>query len=299
MLEAMEQFVRIVDSGSFSAAASVLGKNPSTLTRRLDQLEHELGTNLLVRSTRRLELTPDGEHFYHQSLSILSSVDTVKAAFHKRDQAVSGLISITTFDSFGRETLVPLLARFRDRYPDTRIALSLANQVVDLYDSPYDMTIRYGRPEDSSLIYRPLKDMSAVVVASPEYIERHPAINQPEDLQHHTCLAFLKPRQFTWWYFHKGQDTRKVRIDPAMASEGGAPLLMWARAHQGVTMVSRAFVEDDLASGRLVELLPDWQASLTEHNASIIYLAWKAASSKNPAVRALVDFLVEELNPSN
>ncbi|GGX75091.1 LysR family transcriptional regulator [Saccharospirillum salsuginis] len=295
MLDAMEQFVKIVDLGSFSAAATVLGKNPSTLTRRLDHLEHELGTTLLVRSTRRLDLTPDGEHFYHQALGILSSVEDVKGAFQKTPQPVSGLISITTFDTFGRETLVPLLARFRDRYPDTRIALSLANQVIDLYNSPYDIAVRYGRPEDSSLIYRPLQDMSAVVVASPQYIERHASVNTPEDLQNHTCLAFLKPRQFTWWYFRKDKDARKIRINPVMASEGGTPLLMWARAHQGITMVSRSFIEDDLANGRLVELLPDWQASLTEHNASKIYLTWKAASSKNPAVRALVDFLVDEL----
>ena len=296
MLDAMEQFVKIVKLGSFSAAATALGKNPSTLTRRLDHLEHDLGTTLIVRSTRRLELTPDGEHFYHQALGILSSVKDIKGAFQKTHQPVSGLISITTFDTFGRETLVPLLARFRDRYPDTRIALSLSNQVVDLYNSPYDMTVRYGRPEDSSLIYRPVQDMSAVVVASAGYIDRNPPVKTPEDLQHHTCLAFLKPRQFTWWYFRKGKDTRKVRIDPVMASEGGTPLLMWAREHQGITMVSRSFIEEDLARGRLVELLPDWQASLTEHNASKIYLAWKAASSKKPAVRALVDFLVEELN---
>jgi len=200
-------------------------------------------------------------------------------------------------ESFGRETLVPLLARFRDRYPDTRIALSLANQVVDLYSSPYDIAVRYGRPEDSSLIYWPLQDMSAVVVASPRYLDKHASVNTPDDLQHHPCLAFLKPRQFTWWYFRKGKERRKIRINPVMASEGGTPLLMWAREHQGITMVSRAFVEEDLANGSLVELLPDWQASLTEHDASIIYLAWKAASSKHPAVRALVDFLVDEFNP--
>ncbi|MBJ7538655.1 LysR family transcriptional regulator [Marinomonas sp. C1424] len=297
MLEAMEQYVKVVELGSFSAAAKVLGKNPSTITRRFDQLEHELGTRLIIRSTRRLELTPDGEQFYSQCIGILSSVAEVKGGFQNKTSLVNGLIHLTTFDTFGRETLVPLMPAFRKRYPHARVALSLENKMTDLHASPYDLAIRYGRPEDSNLIYRPLMEMSAVLVAGAEYVNQCPPLHSPEDLHQHPCLAFLKPRQFTWWYFNKGAESRKVRIDPVLASEGGAPLLMWARANQGVALVSRAFVEEDLASGRLIELLPDWQASLTEHNAAMLYLTWKSAAAKKPIVRAMVDFLVEALEP--
>ncbi|RDL44992.1 LysR family transcriptional regulator [Marinomonas piezotolerans] len=295
MLEAMEQFVKVVELGSFSAAASALGKTPSTITRRLDQLEHELGVKLLVRSTRHLEVTPDGKQFYSQCQEVLQSVNQIKESFGKPSERVEGLIQITTFDTIGRETLTPLVAEFRKRYPDARVAIHLTNQLVNLYDSPFDLAIRYGRPEDSNLIYRPLLDMSAVLVAGADYVAKHPPLTTPEDLHKHACLTFFRPRQFTWWYFQKGNDTRKVRIDPVLASDGGAPLLMWARANQGVTLVSRTFVEDDLRSGRLVELLPDWQPSLTESGEAMIYLNWKASSAKRPVVRAMVDFLIEQI----
>lgn len=297
MLEAMEQFVKVVELGSFSAAANIMGKTPSTVTRRLDQLEHELGVKLLVRSTRHLELTPDGEQFYSQCQDILKAVMQVKESFSKPCERVEGLLQITTFDTFGRETLAPLIAEFRKRYPESRVALSLENRVLDLYDSAFDLAIRYGRPDDSNLIYRPLMDMSAVLVAGADYAAQHPTLSSPEDLHQHPCLAFLKPRQFTWWYFKKGNEHRKVRIEPVLASEGGAPLLIWARANQGIALVSRAFVEDDLKAGRLVELLPSWQPSLTEQGDAMIYLTWKASSAKRPVVRAMVDFLVERVGP--
>ncbi|SHE44721.1 LysR family transcriptional regulator [Vibrio gazogenes] len=296
MLEAMEQFVKVIELGSFSAAASVLGKTPSTLTRRLDQLEHELGVKLLVRSTRHLELTPDGEQFYSQCQGIVSAVGQVKESFRKPREVVEGMLQITTFDTFGREMLAPLLPEFRQRYPDVRIGLSLENRMEDLYESNADLAVRYGRPEDSNLIYRPLLDMSAVLVAGPDYLAKHPPLTSPEDLRQHPCLAFLRPRQFTWWYFKKGNETRKVRIDPVLASKGGAPLLIWARENQGITIVSRVFAEHDLKAGRLVELLPSWQPSLTEQGDAMIYLTWKASSAKRPVVRAMVDFLVERVS---
>ena len=190
MLEEMEQFIKIVELGSFSLAANLLGKSPSTISRRLDQLEHELGTKLLIRSTRRLELTPNGEQFYSQCIGILRSVEEVKGRFHGDSSQVNGLISITTFDTFGRETLAPLIPDFRKRYPDARVALSLENQMTDLYGSPYDLAIRYGRPEDSNLIYRPLMDMPAVLVAGAEYVSQQPTLKPPLTVEHPMLILF-------------------------------------------------------------------------------------------------------------
>jgi len=296
VFEAMEQFVRVVELGSFSAAAESLGKKPSSITRKVNQLEHEVKTKLLIRSTRRLDLTPDGEQFYNQCKQILQSVHTAKHSFVKGDAKVDGSLGIATFDSIGRAILVPLIAQFRQKHPDTKIAISLDNNLSDLHKGPFDLAIRYGRPDDSSLLFRPLRQMPNVLVASPSYLQQSAPIESPEDLKSHACLAFYRSRQHTWWHFKKGNEHRKIRVDPMLSSEGGTPLLMWAKAHQGITLVSKLFIEEDLKDGRLVEVLPNWQASLTEQDNAILYLVWKPSSAQKPIVRAMINDIVVALS---
>ncbi|MCB1886947.1 MAG: LysR family transcriptional regulator [Rhodocyclaceae bacterium] len=294
MIEAIRVFVRVVDAGSFSAAAELLGRNPSSLTRRIDQLEHELGAKLMIRSTRRLELTADGEQFYSQALEVLASLEAIQTRIGRRKRVVGGHLAINAFDTYGRETLVPLLPRFRALYPDATVSLSLDNQLVDLYQSPFDVAIRFGRPSDSGLCYRPLHSTTAVLMASPAYLQRHPPPEVPGDLCQHDCLAFFRQRQYTYWHFSKGDQRQKVRIKPVLSSPGGTPLLLWCREGQGVALLNRYFVDKDLLEGRLVALLPDWQASLTEHPTGEIYMVWTAAAATRPLVRAFIDFMVAE-----
>lgn len=291
MIDAIRIFVRVVDSGSFSSAAEQLGRNPSSLTRRLDQLERELGATLLVRSTRRLELTPDGEQLYSQALGILSSLEDLKRGVGR--QTVSGHLAISAFDTYGRETLVPLLPKFRQRYPDVQVALALDNRLVDLYRSAFDIGIRYGRPNDSSLHYRPIKKTTAVLIASPSYLSTRDIPESPGDLGRHECLTFYRPRQYTYWYFKKGEQRQKIRINAGLSSEGGTPLVLWCRAGEGIALLNRHFVEQDIGQGRLIELLPDWTASLTEQDSNQIYMVWTAAAAGRTAVRAFIDFMVE------
>ncbi|ADZ91550.1 LysR family transcriptional regulator [Marinomonas mediterranea] len=295
MFEAMEQFIKIVELHTFSAAAESLGKSPSSLTRKLDQLEEELKTKLLIRSTRRLELTSDGEQFYNQCKQILESVQVAKHSFIEKRTSVEGTIAITTFDSFGRSVLVPLIAEFRDTHPNTKVTIGLDNTIADLHKSPFDIAIRYGRPDDSNLIFRPLKKMPSILIASEHYLEKAPPLESPDDLKLHSCLAFYKSRQHTWWYFEKNNEQRKVRIDPTLTSEGGTPLLMWARANQGIALVSKYFVERDLKNGSLIEVLPTWNASLTEQDNAIMYLVWKASSAQKPIVRAMIDLIMNRV----
>ena len=295
MLEAMAHFVRVVESGSFSAAAQWAGVNPSSVTRRIDQLESELGVTLLIRSTRRLDLTPEGEQFLAQSRDILASVETARQSFKKPDTDVQGDIAITTFDTLGRETLVPLLPEFNQAFPNTRVALCLKNQMVDLYESPFDLGIRYGKPADSTLVCRPLLRLGGVLLASPDYLAKRSPIRQPEDLRHHNCLTFYRPRQFAWWHFRKGDSYRKVKVAGNLSSDGGSPLMMWCRAGYGIALVSRHFADKDLDSGRLKVVLPEWNAALTEQDDASIYLVWTPAAGRKPVVRAMIDFLVRKL----
>ena len=294
MLDAMKHFVRVVDSGSFSSAATQAGMTPSTITRKIDQLEHELRTTLFVRSTRRLELTPHGQQFYSQCQQILASVETAKASFREPTEDVTGSVSITVFDSFGRESLLPLIPEFKQRHPNCAINLILEDNVIDLHQSPYDIGIRYGQPTDSSLLYRSLIKTSGVLVSSPDYLANHPAIQTPEDLRQHQCLTFFRPRQYTYWHFRKGSQYQRVRINGSLSSRGGSPLISWCRQGLGIALITREFITGILAAGELLEVLPDWKAALTEQDNNRVYLVWTQAASHKPATRAMVDFLVEK-----
>ena len=295
MLEGMVHFVRVVEAGSFSAAAQLAGMNPSSVTRRIDQLEAELGARLLVRSTRRLQLTPQGEQFYSQCVDILASVENARQSFRQPNADIQGSIAVTTFDTLGRETLVPLLPEFRAMYPETRVSLSLKNQLVDLYDSPFDLGIRYGKPTDSNLISRPLIKTSGVLLASPKYLVSRPAIKAPEDLHHHDCLTFYRPRQFAWWHFRNGSEYRKIKVVGSLSADGGTPLIMWCRRGQGIALVSRNFAEKEIREGSLSVVLPQWTAALSELDDASIYLVWTPAAGRKPIVRAMIDFLVQKL----
>lgn len=291
----MTQFVSVVEAGSFSRAGERLNKNASSVARQVDKLEEALGTRLFVRSTRRLDLTPDGQRFYAQSLEIIRAMDNAKLSFRALSPTMEGALTISALDSYGTTKIVPLLPLFRDLYPNVRVSISLSNTYVDLYNSPFDLAIRHGRPEDSNLVSKPLVQDKGVLVASPGYLQQHPAPTTPDAIKTHACLTFFKQRQHTYWYFKKGRERKKLRIQGQLSSCGGAPLLEWAKADMGVTLLPHWYAEDALRQGELIELLPDWSSAISESGGTMVYMLWQASASQNPLLRAMVDFLAEHL----
>lgn len=299
MFEAMEHFVAVVESGSFSKAAQRLQKNASSVARQVDRLEQELQTRLFIRSTRRLDLTLNGESFYRQCVEILQSVQEARHSFMDVSPSIHGEVLISVLDSYGQEKVVPLLPEFQRRYPNTRVAISLDNTNVDLHTSQVDLAIRYGRPADSNLIAKTLEYSQGILVASPQYLASHPAPETPEELKDHTCLTLLKQRQHVYWHFRNGDQYKKIRIEGALSSCGGGPLLQWTREGMGITLSANWFVEPLVTSGELVEVLPQWQASVSDQPDTRIYMLWKPSGANRPAVRAMIDFLVEHLDNSS
>ncbi|WP_246590056.1 LysR family transcriptional regulator [Marinobacterium ramblicola] len=291
----MEHFVTVVDSGSFSKAAERLRKNASSVARQVDRLEQELQTRLFIRSTRRLELTLDGESFYHQCVDILQSVRDARQSFLDIGSDIHGEVMISVFDTYGQAKVVPLLPEFQQLYPNTRVAISLDNALIDLHASPFDLAIRYGRPTDSNLIGKTLVHNTGVLVASPAYLDKHGPPAQPEALKEHRCLTLLKQRQHVYWYFRNGDQYRKVRIDSPLSSCGGAPLLQWVREGIGLTLLPHWFVDSLLETGELVEVMPEWEANLTDSEDTRIQMLWKPGSAHKPVVRAMIDFLTGRL----
>ncbi|BFM13203.1 LysR substrate-binding domain-containing protein [Simiduia litorea] len=295
MFDAMQHFVQVVEAGSFSHAAKRLNKNASSVARQIDKLEQELGTQLFSRTTRRLDLTLHGQSFYHQCLDILNSVDETRQSFKALTSNIEGQVSISSLDSYGDKKIIPLLPLFQKKYPHSKIVVSLDNTMIDLHESPFDLTVRYGRPADSNFIVKPLVRSRGILVASPTYLKNHPAINEPEDLKHHSCLALFKNKQHTYWQFQKAEQTKKLRIEAILSACGGSAVIKWAKQDLGVTLNARWFVEQELASGELVEVLPDWQANISGHEDALVYLMWKATNARRPVVRAMIDFLAAHL----
>ncbi len=295
MIEAMQHFVQVVETGSFSNASKRLSKNASSVARQIDKLEQELGTPLFSRSTRRLELTLAGQSFYQQSLDILSAIHEAKQSVKQGCTEVRGTVAVSVLDSFGRQKIAPLLPRFCALYPHARAALSLDNTVVDLYQSHFDLAIRYGKPADSNLIMKPLLRDRTRLVASPSYLAQHPEIRHPEDLKRHNCLTFHRQRQHTFWYFQQDARQQKIRVNGSLSSCGGEPMVAWAREGLGITLMSQWIIDADLQAGNLVEVLPEWRASLTEANASNIYMVWTPTAAQKPVVRCLIDFLFDHI----
>ena len=291
----MNNFVQVVETGSFSAASKVLNKNASSVARQINKLEEELCTRLFYRSTRRLELTLTGQGFYQKSIAILNAVTEAKQSVSDENPEIKGSASITVDDSFGRQLIVPLLPKFCQKYPHTNIALSLDNNLVDLYQSQFDIAIRYGKTVDSNLIIKPLLKGVTALVASPKYLCENPKIRHPEDLKSHNCLTFQKQRQYTFWYFNKGNEQQKVKVDGSLSACGGDPLALWAKEGIGLTLLSRWIIEKELGSGQLVEVLPNWTPSFNEVESQGLYMMWAPTSAQKPAVRRLIDFIGDEI----
>jgi DNA-binding transcriptional LysR family regulator len=295
MFEAMQNFIQVVEAGSFSAASQVLNKNASSVARQIDKLEQQLGARLFNRSTRRLELTLAGQGFYQQSLDIMAAIEEAKHSVQQKCDEIKGQIAISAFDSYGRMRITPLLPRFCETYPQTQVALSLSNSVVDLYESHFDLAIRHGRPSDSNLIMRRLQIDTAKLVAAPEYLAKHPPIEHPDDLKQHNCLTLHRQRQHTYWYFQQEHHQHKIKVTGSLSACGGEPLIQWLKEGLGITLISEWIVADALASGELVEVLPDWQGQLNSNEAPSIYMVWTQAAAQKPAVRSMIEFLTEHL----
>lgn len=295
MFDAMQHFVWVVEAGSFSNAAKRLNKNASSVARQIDKLEDELGTRLFTRSTRRLDLTLHGQSFYQQCLDILASVAQTRESFQTLSPAIEGQVSISALDSYGDERIVPLLPLFQQKYPHTRVTISLDNTLIDLHESTFDLSVRHGRPTDSNFIIKPLVKTQGILLASPDYLKQHPPIHDPDDLKAHHCLTLFKHKQHTYWQFTQGDTEKKLRIDGKLSACGGRAVVGWAAQGLGITLSSRWYCERLLNSGELVEVLPHWQASIAGQEDSMVYLMWKANTAKRPAVRAMIDFLAEHL----
>ena len=288
----MSVFSKIVASGSLSAAARDLGVSTAVVSRRLAALEARLGVRLVNRTTRRLALTDEGATYHEACARILGEVEDADAAAAAKRVEPQGLLKVALPASFGHKHIAPLVPPFAARYPKVQLAFSLSDRTVNVIEEGYDLAIRIGELEDSSLAARKLAPNRRVVCASPGYLSRHPAPRTPDDLQRHNCLT-TNDLQMNWEY--RGPDGKRgaVRVSGHYACDNWEVLREWAMAGLGVALKSTWDVRRQLEEGTLVPLLPGYDFSTDV----AIYAVYPHRRYLPAKTRVFIDYLAESFGP--
>ena len=284
-------FIRVVESGSFSKAASNLGVSQPTATKAVAALEAKLGARLLNRNTRGVTPTEIGELFYEKCKAIqreLDEADNLPALMQSR---VAGRLRVSTSVAFGRRVLTPLLLRFMAQHPEVQIDLSTEDRYVDLVAQGIDVAVRMGRLADSTLGARYLGSNPWVMVAAPDYLERAGAPCNADDLAKHDCLVYSSVQGDDIWHLtDAGGQPQDVVVHGRMRSNNLSALLAAARAGYGLAILPRYVAHESLARDDVVEVLPDHQLPAQEVHA--VYPSPKLVPNR---VLTLIGFLAGEL----
>ncbi|MGN4048279.1 LysR family transcriptional regulator [Pseudomonas sp. SM4] len=294
LFQSMSVYVKVVETGSMTAAALQSDMSTTMVGNHLRALEHRLGVQLLQRTTRRQRLTEFGSVYYQRCLDVLGLVaDSERLAEQALDEP-RGLLRITAPLTFGVERLAPALSDFSLQYPQVKMDVVLTNSRPDLLESGLDVAFRLGHFEESNLIARPLIDYTLTVCASPEYVARRGMPKTPEDLQQHDCLSFAYPAGDDWqsvekrWRLSGPDGEILVDVSGPMLMNTSAGLHQAARTGMGIVMLPDALVEQDLREGKLVTVVADYQPPSRP-----LHLLYAPDRYRLPKLRRFVEFAMQ------
>ncbi|MCW3480825.1 LysR family transcriptional regulator [Neisseriaceae bacterium JH1-16] len=284
LVNAMRVFHAVADSGSFTAATERLQLSRGMATKYVNWLERHLGTRLLQRTTRRLALTEAGRDYLARVAVILAQIDEAEAAASQTSVEPAGRLRINAPLAFGVRHLGSLLAEFRQRYPQVTVELELTDRRIDMLEEGVDLALRISdAPADSTLVARPLAPIRVVVCAAPGYLATHGTPATPEGLARHECLLYTLSQPADRWTF--GPE-RVVTVQGGLSANNGDVLLDAARQGLGIIRQPTFLVGDDLASGRLIEILADYPLPPLQ-----LYALYPHRQHLPRKVRVLVEFL--------
>lgn len=287
-LNAMEVFVRVVQSGSFSEAARSLNLTPSAVSKQVSRLEDRLGARLINRTTRRLGMTEEGSAFFERAQRILADVQEAEQAVTTVDGAPRGTLKLNAPVVFGRMHIAPLIPTYLAKHPEVRLDFSVNDRYVDIVEEGLDLVIRIGELKDSSLIARRLATNRRVVVAHEDYLARHGTPERPQDLQKHNCLVYLYRQQRSLWEFDGPDGPTAVEVKGDAEANNAEVILELTRAGQGIALLPTWLVGQCLQKGYLRQILNDHVAADSQ-----IYAVYPPGRHLSPKVRTFVDHLVQ------
>jgi DNA-binding transcriptional LysR family regulator len=284
----MAVFVKVVEGSSFAAAARHFRLSPAMVSRHVHALEEQLGAQLLNRTTRHVSPTEVGQAYYHRVRQILADIEEADRLAADLQAAPRGLLRITSSQSFGIRHLAPAVADYLALCPEVLMDVTLNDRYLDVIEEGFDLAVRIGHLEDSSLIARRLAPVRMALGAAPDYVARHGAPQTPADLAHHNCLVYTYAAAQSEWRFRDGAGKEKaVQITGRLLANNGDLLRIAALQGQGVALGPTFILGEDIRAGTLVRLLPDYTAP--EVGLYAVYPPGRHLSAK---VRSFVDFLV-------
>ncbi|WP_321391531.1 LysR family transcriptional regulator [uncultured Desulfuromusa sp.] len=286
----METFMAVVESGSFVAAAEKLRISKSVASRIIQDLEVRLGGRLLHRTTRKLSLTDIGQAYYQRCQHILEEITVAEGAVGKDREAVIGILKVSAPLTFGTMHLAQHWGEFLKRHPLVEIDLTLLDRRVDLVGEGYDLAIRIApQQEDSSLVSRKLATSRMVMCASPQYLEKHGTPKTLEEISRHEFIGYSYVPTGDIWTFKSVNVTEGLKVNPRLRVNNGDTCRLAALQGLGIIVQPSFIISNDLASGHLIEILPEWHAE--ERGIYAVYPTRQHLSGK---VRALVDYLADK-----
>jgi len=293
-LKQLETFVTVAARGGLTAAAKAQGVAPAIIGRRLDALEQRLCVKLLVRTTRRVTLTPEGSAFLEDCQRLLSDLANAEASVSAGGIKANGHLAITAPAGFGRRHVAPLVPQFRENHPDVTLSLSLSDRVVDLAAEGFDCAVRVGEMPDSNLMSVRLADNRRLCVAAPAYLKRHGMPRHPQDLARFDCLTLSSDASQTrGWAFSVPQNGARevVHLRPGgpLSCSDGEVLFDWCLSGCGIAWRSTWEVQAEVASGALVTLLEDYAAPPNG-----IYAVFAQRQHLPLRVRLWIDYLKQQ-----
>jgi DNA-binding transcriptional LysR family regulator len=289
-LTGMQVFVRVVAAGSFSAAARALGLSQTMVTKHIAGLEKRLGVTLLHRTTRRLSLTEAGRRFLESSERILAEIEEAETLAVADKVEPRGTLRLNVPLSFGMREIAPILPRFAGRYKDLTVDMGLSDRFVDLIEERWDLAIRIGRMNDSSLVAKKLAPLRMLVCASPDYLKKHGTPRTVDDLRQHSCLGYTLTAagSATRWPF--GKDGKiSVPVSGPFQADNGDALRLAALDGLGLIYQPSFILADDLRARRLKVVTLD-RPCIAMAGVFAVYPADRYPPAK---VRACIDFLTE------
>lgn len=288
----LEVFARVIETGGFSAAARSLDMTPSAVSKLVARLEQRLGTRLLQRSTRQLQLTPEGCAFYERGLRVLADLEEAErcASAHAEPR---GRLRVNANVPFGQHFLLPLLPMFLQQHPQVGVDLTLTDEVIDLLEQRTDVAVRAGPLKSSSLVARRLGATRMMIVASPGYAQRHGLPGNVDDLQTHNRLDIGHARAMQGWPLLQGGQVLRVPTSGNARASNGDALRQLVLGGLGLARLAAFQVRDDIAAGRLLPVLEEANPGDLEE----VHAVFLGQGGYLPLrVRAFLDFLVEKVD---
>ena len=286
---AMAVFVQVVDSGSFSAAATKLGLTKSSVSQQVTQLEEQLGTRLLQRTTRQLNLTEAGEIYLTGCRQMIEAASAANQEVGQYSREPSGTLRISCAHDFAANHLIPLLGPFMERYPKLSLDIDGSDQVINLIEEQIDLAIRIGHLDDSGLVVRKIGDLQEALVATPAYLQQQGTPQTPDELVNHQWVAFTQKAQPNLLNLlgPNGQKKR-VRLYGRVRTNSAASFREMIIAGMGIGHILKLNIRNELQSGELVEVLADYRAEDIG-----IYAVYPQRAHLPLKVRAVIDYLIE------